>query len=112
MKEVIIRFLGLGYNEFWQADVDIYDVNNFLIFSGVTYNSRIVLCLARNRLYRLRAKSLNDIIDVYFYVLNDDEYVFIFNRSFFKYGRTITFLLTDYYYNLPIEKGNLYLWQK
>ena len=38
MKEVKIKFLGLGYNEFYQAYVEIYDLDNNLIYEGCTYN--------------------------------------------------------------------------
>ena len=30
----------------------------------------------------------------------------------FNDDNSITFLLTDYYYNLPIERGELILWQR
>ena len=114
-KEIEIKFLGLGYNKFYQANIWIYDSNNNLVYKGKTYNSKINICLKKNKLYKLKATSLNENINTCFYVSNLDSYIFIFDRAknTIRQNRKITFLLTDYYYNnLPIEKGELYLWQK
>lgn len=110
MKE--IKFLGLGYNEFYQAKIKICDLNNNKIFEGKTYNGKIKICLKENNIYKLKAVSLNEKINTYFYVSKKDIYVFAFDRTKIPINRIITFLLTDYYYNLPIGKGELYLWQK
>ena len=110
-----IKFLGLGYNDYYQANIKIYDLNNKLIYEGKTYNSEIIIHLKKNKLYKLNATSLCETIKVCFYVSNIDEYVFAFDRVKININsmRNITFLLTDYYYNnLPIEKGELYLWQR
>ena len=41
---------------------------------------------------------------------NSNKYIFsVFNSI---YSRIITFSLKDYYYNIPIEKGEIILWQK
>lgn len=113
MKKIIIRFLGLGYNEFYQANIKIYDLDNNLIYKGTTYNGKTKLCLKENHAYKLIAKSLNETIHTCFYVSNINEYLFIFNWAKYNQNRRVTFLLTDYYYNnLPIEKGELFLWQR
>ena len=114
MKKIIIRFIGLGLKEQYQAHVIIYDNCHNLIFDGYTYNGYLSVILKSNQSYILQAFSLNDYISTIFYVNNNNcEYKFIFNRSIYTNTniKTITFLLTDYNYNnLPIEKGELILW--
>ena len=111
MKKVKLKFYGLGYNNINQALVYIYDINNNLIYEKETFNSELYVCLNENTVYKIVAKSNNEILNTYFYVNNNDIYVFSFKSSI--YGRTITFLLTDYYYsNLKIERGEIILWQK
>lgn len=39
---------------------------------------------------------------------NMNNYIFSFNNTV---NRTITLFLKDYYYNLPIERGEIVLWQ-
>ena len=115
MKYIYLRFIGLGYNDINQACIKIYDNNNNLIISKYSYNGYIKVCLKVNNIYRVYVSSYNEVINKYFYVNNYNiNYVFAFNRSIFTQSNNlITFLLTDYYYNnLPIEKGNLILWQK
>lgn len=112
MKKVKLKFLGLGYNEFYQANVMIYDFSDNLIYEGITYNGELEICLDANEVYKINAYSLNEIINTYFYVSNLDNYIFIFDRAKFIKPRKIIFSLIDYHYNLPIEKGELYLWQK
>ena len=114
MKKIKIKFFGLGYNDLYQADVFVYDDKGNLIYNGKTYNSKIVLELKCNRVYKLVAIYCNDVISVPFYVLNDCEYNFLFNRAQINLNNdSITFLLTDYYYNnLPIERGEMILWQR
>lgn len=68
------------------------------------------ICLIENAIYKIVAKSNNETLVTFIYI-NKDNYIFSFKSSI--YGRTITFLLTDYYYsNLRIERGEIILWQK
>lgn len=109
MKKIIIKFYGLGYNDINQAEVLIYDKNNNLVFKGFTYNNEIELCLKENEIYSLVSNSNIGNIRRVFYV-NDNLFLYY---SFVVLNLPITFLLTDYYYdNLPIERGELLLWQK
>ncbi len=118
MQNIILRFYGLGYDNINQANVLIYDKNNCLIVNKKTYNNKLNLCLKTNQKYKLIAKSNFGTINTYFYVNNYlNTYSFIFNYALinqnYKRSSIITFLLTDYYYNnLPIERGNLLLWQR
>ena len=110
--EVKLKFYGLGINDNYQAIVSIYDMYGNLIYEGYTYNGILIICLDINHRYRLVANSLRDTIDTYFYI-NTYAYLFFFRRSLLELNNSITLLLTDYYYNnLPIEKGELILWQK
>jgi len=117
MKKIKIKFIGLGYNNIFQANVKIYNDKNKLIYQGKTKNNELILCLKPNKTYYLTASVLSSYIDTIFYV-NDyqNDYIFIFNHAIIRDNtekKTITFLLTDYYYdNLKIEKGEMIIWTK
>ena len=110
---ITLNFLGLGYNNINQADVLIYDEFNNLVYNKKTYNNKLNICLKKNKVYRVVAFSLNDRISTSIYI-NNNNYCFRFNRSIINENSdSITFLLTDYYYdNLPIERGEIILWQR
>lgn len=111
MKKIKLKFYGLGYNDINQAYIKIYDINNNLIYEGQTYNNEIIICLNENNIYNLYAYTCYETLNKSFYVYDQYEYNFIFNNII--YDNTITFLLTDYNYsNLPIERGEITLWQK
>ena len=112
MKDINLIFIGAGYNNFYQAQVKIYD-NDQLICCKNSYNGRINLCLESNKVYKTHIKTINNYIITSFYV-NDfnNNYYFNINCNYIK-NRIITFLLTDYNYdNLKIGKGELIVWQK
>ena len=113
MMEVYLRFVGLGYKNINQACVYVYDLNNNLVIKKNSYNGYIKVCLKTNNIYRVYVCSQNEVINKCFYVNNyNNNYVFAFNRSIINNNNKVyTFLLKDYYYNLPIERGYLYLWQ-
>ena len=112
IKKVILKFIGTGIKDKYQACVNIYDTCGNKIHENKTYNGKLVLNLEENTVYKLVAKSYNEEIRTAFYVTEKrKKYIFFFNRSIVR--RTITFLLTDAnYYNLPIEKGDMFLWQQ
>lgn len=115
MKKVKLKFYGLGYKGLYQADVLIYDDCGNLIYKGKTYNNEIILKLKCKKVYKLIAISCGDIIKVLFYVKTNCQYFFSFKRAQINLDNytSITFLLTDYYYNnLPIERGEIVLWQR
>ena len=111
MSEIKIKFLGLGYKNMNQANIYIYDELKKLIYSGQTYNGELIIKLKKNKIYKICAYTNDEIINNIIYT-NKNIYCFSFNRSLIRLSRTITFILTDYYYNLPIERGELILWQK
>jgi len=109
----ILRFLGTGYNKYYQAHVKIYD-NNYLVYSGYTYNG-IIKCNLKRGCYYMEAKTNYGLISKKIIIVdNINEYTFVFNYAIINNtNNIITFLLTDYNYaNLPIKKGDIYLWQK
>ena len=111
IKNIILNFNGLGYNNVNQAKLLIYDKNNNLICKTNTYNSRVFARLKCNNIYKVVACTNNERISKNIYVsdLNSDYY-FNFNNSLLN---IVTFKLTDRNYsNLLIEKGTLNLWQK
>jgi hypothetical protein len=112
MKNICLKFYGLGIKNQFQADIKILNHNKELVFEGKTYNGEIDLCLNTNECYQLKAILNNEIINLYFFVsCYRDKYIFYFPRSIIN--RIITFHLTDFYYeNLPIEKGEIILWHK
>ena len=115
MKKILIKFLGLGIDDKYQACVRIYDICNNLICENKTYNGKLELCLEENKLYKLQAIFMGMEINKSFYVTNSNNvFSFTFNKLIITcLSRTVTFLLTDANYtNLPIEKGKMILWQK
>ena len=117
MKYVTLRFIGVGYNNLYQAKVIVYDNKGCLVASGTTYNGTITFCLREKYFYNVVATFCNEKINKYFYINNNNNYIFVFNHAYMKQNmpsqRIITFLLNDANYaNLPIEKGEIILWQK
>lgn len=108
MKLVKLKFIGAGYNDKYQAYVKVFDNKN-IIYEGYTNNSYLEICLQERKCYKVIAQLCNRYINKSFLVTKTyDDYIFSFPIL-----KKVTFLLTDYYYeNLPIQKGELYLWQK
>jgi hypothetical protein len=102
------KFIGLGINNDSQANIKIYHKDN-LIVNNKTYNGCLLIDLIPNKIYKLVATFYNEKIITYFYS-NKNQYCYIFNHAI--YVPVITLSLKDYYYNLPIEKGEVILWQK
>ena len=102
---VKIIFNGVGYNDKYQVKVKIYDKDK-IIYDGYSYNGVVNVFLKRNKGYRLYASFLDYRIWTSIYT-NSNEYIFSLNNR-----RTITLFLKDYYYNLPIERGVIVLWQR
>lgn len=102
-----LRFIGTGYNNYYQAHIKIFN-NDELIYEGITYNGRINICLKEELIYKIEAYLFNK-ETYYIYINKNNIYTLILNHALYK---TITILLVDYYYNLPIEKGEIFLWQR
>ena len=107
--KINIKFIGLGYKDKYQANVKIYS-NNKLIYDCITYNGELYIDVIPNTIYKIDATFYNERITNYI-ITNRCKYLFIFNHILYN-RRTITFLLKDYYYNLPIEKGEMIIWQR
>lgn len=107
----ILKFIGTGYNNNYQAKIKIYN-NNKKIFEGITYNGIIKVDLEENKIYKIEAYFLNEKICTNIYVTKECKYTFIFTSALINNTRTITISLVDLYYNLPIERGEIFLWQK
>ena len=105
---ITLKFLGTGYNDYYQASVKIYDYNNCIVYDGISYNSIVNVCLDKGCVYKVYAVLFGYYLIASIYVGNEDVFIFNFN-PFIEY-RTVTFLLTDYnYYNLPIMEGEILL---
>ena len=104
MQKVLLVFIGTGYLNYYQVNIEIYSSCNELVFRGRTFNGKIELFLEEKKGYCLRATLGNVVMCIPFYV-NRSSYVFSFSKML---NEPITFLLTDYHYdNLPIMKGVL-----
>lgn len=116
MQKVILKFIGTGVGNNYQACVKIYDTYGNILYQEETYNGEVVLCLEKGKVYKVIASSYGDFIRNVFYVNGyDEKYIFYFNRALQRMPllKTITFFLSDAnYQDLPIEKGEIILWQK
>lgn len=110
MKNVKLKFIGLGYKSIYQANIFIYDKYNNLIYEGQTYNGNILLSLKPNKSYKLIARLNNNMLCTILYVGRYNNYTLCFNQE--QIENNITLKLVDYYYNLPIERGEITLWPK
>ena len=108
MKEILLIFNGLGYQNINQAIIKIYDLNGNLVCQDKTYNGRLKVCLKEKRFYKVLAISKYEAIKKVIYV-NQDTIIIPFSNSLVL-NRSVTFYLTDYSYpKLPIEKGTIIL---
>ena len=100
----VLKFIGAGYNDKYQVKVKIF-FKNKKIFEGKTYNGEIKVDLKEKCIYKIEAQFLNETISTCLYVTSKCKYVFIFKHSIID--NTVTISLVDFYYNLPIEKGEM-----
>ena len=109
MKKIQLLFYGLGYYNINQATVRIVKEKE-PIWIGETYSGRVTICLEEEQAYTLIATSNRKRIQLVFYVdKKRKKYYFFFPIITYS----ITFHLTDSnYQNLPIEKGEIILWQE
>ena len=112
--KIKIKILGLGYNDYYQASILIYDTNNNLIINKKTYNGIIEVELKKDNLYKLVIQAPNEIKENNIYIGNNNYYCFFLKSNLININnQTITFQLTDYFYdNLKIERGEIILWPK
>ena len=106
--KTILKFIGTGINDNYQVNLEIYDKKKKII-SSKTYNGEICLLLEKNKIYKMKYSFLNRKKYINFYT-NSNKFIFNLNNNILN--RTITLSLKDYYYNIPIEKGEIILWQK
>ena len=115
INSVELYFFGLGCNDLYQANIKIYD-GKHLIVNKKTYNGKVIVCLKPDKKYLLIAESNFSKIISYLNITSlQNKYYYIFSNAYCNAtnNRIITFLLTDYnYVNLPIEKGEMVIWQK
>ena len=110
MKEIIIKFNGLGYDNINQAQVFIYDLYNNHILEKTTFNSFLKVNLKEKCFYKIIAKSSYEIIKKTIYI-SQNIILLTFSNSLINNNSRlnfITFSLTDSNYpNLPIKKGTM-----
>ena len=112
MREIKIKFYGLGYDNVYQAYIKIYNSKKILIYEGTTYNNEVEVLLNMCELYKISIKTCNEELNINVYI-NQIKINIYLNKYIIKINHIVTFLLTDYYYdNLKIERGDLTLWPK
>ena len=112
MKNVTIRLLGVG-NSLYQPEVYIYDESGSLVYSGYACNGMVQVMLCCNKCYKVVAKSCLAQGIAIIYIGKPTVYSINLNCCCQIGRRIITFLLSDENYsNLPIEKGQVILWQR
>ena len=113
MKKVKLIFKNVELKKNNQVYVKIYDNRCNLVYEGYTFDGEIDISLRKDRAYNMIAKFYNNSIVTVFYVGNGfNKYIFNFNYINNE-NNNVTFLLTDFYYtNLPIERGDIILWQR
>ena len=112
MKHVTIKLLGVG-NFLYQPEVCIYDEYGSLAYSGYAYNGMVQVSLCCNRCYRIIAKCCLAQTTAVIYIGRNDIYGINMNTCCQNEENIITFTLSDANYsNLPIEKGEVILWQR
>ena len=111
MNNVTFHFNGVTNNILYQVKVNIYD-NNILVCSGTTIGGCISFCLVKNKAYIIEARLLRYYLCTSFYVNNNINDLYFNINCNYIYNRRIIFNLRDSYYNIPIERGELILWQK
>ena len=112
MKNVTIRLLGVG-NSIFQPEVVIYDDSGCIVYSGCAYNGMVHVMLCCNKCYKVVVKSCLAQCITIIYIGKPTVYSINLNSCCQINRRIITFLLSDENYsNLPIEKGQVILWQR
>ncbi|MBR1386121.1 MAG: hypothetical protein IJ568_04770 [Bacilli bacterium] len=108
IKNIILKFIGTGLLDNYQAHVKVFD-NEKTYYCGNSYNGEVQLSLEKNKVYRLYAVFRNQIVNSAFYVTDQKIYTFYFNNIIYIPRRIVTFQLNDFYYNIPIMKGEILL---
>ena len=108
--------MGLGYYDKCQACIKIVNNCNKCVFEGKTYNGRINACLNVNQCYYINVFFFGGKIKKKIFISYLlDKYTIILPNALVRQrlNNNITFLLTDRnYLNLPIESGEVMLWQR
>ena len=104
--KIKLKFIGSGYKSKYQVIYKLY--NNEETYEGKTYNGEVEIPVKPHKIYKLHAKFLNEVINTSIYT-NTLKYIYVLNNMI---RRPIILSLKDYYYNLPIEKGEIIFWQK
>ena len=114
MRKVELYFRGSGACNVFQPKVYLYDCHYNLIESGKTKSGHISFCLKKGYYYFNAFLNNYKIAGVIVVNKKSNKYVFAFPWAIYSRlnSRTITFLLMDEVYHLPIERGEIILWQK
>ena len=108
MKVIIIKNISIKINGLSCRDlISIYD-DCMLIYQS-NYKGLINICLDKNKVYKILINTSRGSY-LYSFIVSSSTERLIFN---IPNNNIITFKLTDSnYLNLPIERGELLLWQK
>lgn len=103
MRNIKVRFESSCFPIY----IYIYNEMGDCVVEDVVEEYQNNYCLEMNQVYRMIAYTSNQKLRTNFYVdSTTDMYSFSFHHL-------ITFQITDFYYkNLPIQKGEIILWNK
>lgn len=112
MIDIIIKIVGLGIGNEAQGSLFLTDYENKQFYKEKTYDGMVKFSLKANCLYKLIIISCQGRRVISFYV-DRKRKCYRFNIFDNIFTRKIIFQLTDANYkDLPIEKGEIILWQK
>lgn len=115
MKKVCLQFMGMGIKQKCQAKVVVCDLRGCMVAKGVTKNGIFCFTAKEKSFYKIKY-SINGLVNnKTIYINNNNYYPLMYQGMFVNQtnrSKAITFLLTDsFYHNLPINKGEMVLWQ-
>ena len=103
----------MGYDNYNQGEVSIYDINHNLLVKENSFNGKIKTCLQTNKYYFIKVSFKGSLIHQLVFINNKQTKYYFVMYTIILCNRVVTFLLTDSNYaNLPISKGKVILWQK
>ena len=114
LKNICFKLTGVSL--YMKKIIKIYDLDGHIVYDKVVCNNSFNVCLKTHCCYKIIIKTKYDYLCKTIYVKNQNCIYLFFDNALFIYNQNsnrITFYLTDYNYeNLPIEKGEMIIWQK
>lgn len=104
--KLVIKCFMCNTIDIYEYNIRIYDKHKRLIYESPTKDGKLVLNLKKD-LYIIKVNFKNNLLCRVIYCNRKCNCI----NFYFERNIPITIKLVDKYYNLPIEKGELILWQ-